>query len=321
MFKQSQKHPTYFLKKALKPIINPKSTEDDRLFHEFMGFFAQLTPSRIASNIRLLSSYRIPDNIYPFLVIGTILGYSLGEIYRNYVTPNTRVMMWKLFANVWNQKVKDKYTPFFIKLKNRIYRMFGGETYQNYQEYITNLNEAFNKTVNFYECLLNLSIITSSSIKIDTTLDVLSDHEEQQKSKKIANMAPNLIINNNYIKFFGNNFNRDNISSLGILINVIRLDYAKSKIMDKKKSPPVEQSDDDKKSTEKSANNEKFNSQEYQYGPLRCQLQITNIGGIFVNIHDALTKLGDQYGVAQIKAVKNVFKKCFQEMDINPEFL
>ena len=351
MSKKSQKYPTYFLKKALNPIINPKSTEDDRLFHEFMGFFAQLTPGQIASNVRLLASYRVPDNVYPFLVIGTILGYSLGEIYHNYFTPKTRVIMWQLFSSTWNEKVKNVYTPFFIKLKNRIYRMFGGETYKHYSTYIIHLNGAFDKIVKFYGCLLENRIIISTSTNVKSlkklnspnaknknrpkspvisdggtgseikedqpTISISSEINPQPslpisediKIGKSLNIVidsdptepPNLEVTDQYIKIFGNKFDRNNISSIGILINVIRLDYKKSIIMNENENK--EAPSDNEEAPDKIL-------------PDICKKFVSGIKNDFLMIKTSLGDLGDKYGLAQINAVEGVWDKCTEEMEL-----
>jgi hypothetical protein len=242
--------------------------------------YNSLTYKKLQNYISMLKSYHPPKDVYPFLVIGTLLGFSISYIYKQLTTVKSRQAMWNKLRISWNDFVETKVWQSKSKwqrFKNRVDQLLGGKSKTYFKYYYEDLEEATKKLVEFYECLFKYGIIKSSqvkSLKIENTNDYEKKHDSVER-----------VLERSPIEFFGKKFERGKLSSLGVLLHVITVDYA---IAGRKKKIPE-----------------------------KCYKIFTELGSHLTNIKNALDGLKEERGVAKIKQIMELWKTLQSVMNLD----
>jgi hypothetical protein len=194
--------------------------------------YNSLTYKKLQNYISMLKSYHPPKDVYPFLVIGTLLGFSISYIYKQLTTVKSRQAMWNKLRIEWNDFVETKVLQSKSKwqrFKNRVNQLLGRESKNHFKNYYESLEKATKSLVNFYECLFKNRIIKSSqvkSVKIEDNDDDSDDSANESNDEKTHDRVLERVLERSPIEFFGKKFKQGKLSSLGILLHVITVDYA-----------------------------------------------------------------------------------------------
>ena len=199
--------------------------------------YNSLSYKNLQKCLHALKSYRPPKDVYPFLVIGTLLGINMSYIYNHLTTVKSRQALWNKLRITWKDYVKTQILVSKSKwqrFKNRIDQLLGGASKKHFKNYYDNLEDATKMIIKFYSCLFKHDIIKSSQIKNSKIMgenkeeDKKGDknkEDEKNKENKDKNKEED-VFEKSPIEFFGKKFKKGKLSSLAILIHIITVDYA-----------------------------------------------------------------------------------------------
>ena len=189
-----------------------------RLLRFFNLYYPEEKPIKTVSYatidnaVKKLKNIEAPEEIFPFFVIGTLLGISLVQIHKHMTTKGSRQLMWLKMRNVWGEKIKNiehsksKWTRF----KNKITSLLGGISKKYYQGYSFHLNNCINDLLKFYSCLYQNGIIQSSQIEI-------IEQSDSKSPVTLSQLPKNL---------FGGKFKKEKIGTIGTLLYLINSDLS-----------------------------------------------------------------------------------------------
>ena len=155
----------------------------------------------LAHYVDLLKNYTPPKDVYAFLVLGSILGFSTSYIYNHLTTTSSRQMAWNRFRKEYQNLVEQSKRSRFQAIKNRIHALFSKTTRTALNNYEKIIKDMIKTSMSYLDCLIKTGQANIPSTKVYDFLDEWKlakmnepgapnpleiDIDDNQQDKKVA---------------------------------------------------------------------------------------------------------------------------------------